>query len=620
MKIQEIINPQFLKNLSKDELQELANDIRLFLIDSVSKTGGHLSSNLGIVELTMAVHIVFDGLKDKIIFDVGHQSYIHKILTGRVNQFASLRQYNGLSGFQKMKESPYDIWEAGHAGTALSAGLGMAIARDLNNDKHEVVCIVGDGALPNGMCFEALNQIGASKHKLIIILNDNAMSISKNVGAFGHSLNRLRNSTAYYTLKKDVKTVLKKNIVGEQVLGGLKYVKDKIKQNVVKSSIFDDLGLEYFGPVDGHNFTELIHAFKSAKDHDGSVVIHVITKKGKGFNYSENDKSGKWHGVNQFDPDTGLNTADLPSNHISWSELVNNTLMQLAKTDPKILVLTPAMIQGSKLEAYFKTYPFRSIDCGIAEEHAATLSASLALSGYRPFLSIYSTFLQRAYDQINHDIARMNCPVVIGIDRAGLIGEDGPTHHGVFDIGILRPLPNIVISEAKDAVELQNLLYSAFLQTKPFAIRYPRGSIENVPLSTFESIQIGTWVNLKPLIAKQKTIISYGPDIDRILQKIEANSSDINVINARFIKPLDEIMLNKLCDLNIPIYIYETDMMAGGLGSAILEWMQSNQRTIHIDRIGIEDHYVPHGSVYELRKLEHIDLNYLFSIVEKNKI
>ena len=613
----DIENPLFLKNLKNEELKELASDVRSFLIESVSKTGGHLSSNLGVVELTIALHTIFDFSKDKILFDVGHQSYVHKILTGRAKDFVHLRQLHGLCGFQKMSESIYDVWEAGHAGTALSAALGMALAREAKNEDHAIVAVVGDGSIPNGMSFEALNHIGSTKQKLIVILNDNNMSISQNVGALSHSIARLRNSQSYVNAKQEVKGILNQNFVGSAVLRGMRVVKDSIKRSIIHPSIFVEMGLEYLGPIDGHNYHELFNALETAKQHDGPVLVHVITTKGKGFHLSENDKNGHWHGVSQFDPDTGNNLGSLPLNHLSWSEVVSETLIRLAKQEPKLTVITPAMIQGSKLEKFFALYPQRSIDCGIAEEHAATLASAMALNGLKPFLSIYSTFIQRAYDQINHDIARMESPVVIGIDRSGLVGEDGPTHHGVFDIGILRPLPNLIIAQPKDAFEAQNILYTAFKLNRPYAIRYPRGSAIYREVEAFEMIETGTWTVLGNLETARVVVVAYGPDVDKIKDKIDANQLPVCVVNARFIKPLDDGLLNYLTQLNKHVIVYETDMLAGGLSSAIMEWLAERHLKLDMDRIGIMDHFVTHGSVPDLRRYENIDISSLFERIKK---
>ncbi len=613
MNIEQIEGPEFLKKCSVKQLNLLATDIRSFLIDHVSKTGGHLSSNLGVVELTIALHTVFNSPTDKLIFDVGHQSYVHKILTGRANRFSTLRQWEGLSGFQKMSESQHDVWEAGHAGTSLSAGLAMAVARDLNNEHYSVVPFIGDGSLTNGMAYEALNQIGSEKRNLIVIYNDNNMSISQNVGAVSQAFSKMRSSSPYATFKDDVKQILNTSSIGSSIYTGMKIVKDTVKRSVVDSSIFGELGLEYLGPVDGHNIRALIKILNVAKKHQGPVVVHVITQKGKGYELSENDTDGHWHGVGSFDPDTGNNFSQLPAGHFSWSQVISETLVRLAKTNPKIVAITPAMTQGSKLENFFTAYPDRSFDCGIAEEHAATFAAGLAVAGYRPFISLYSTFLQRSYDQINHDITRMDLPVVIGIDRSGLVGEDGPTHHGIFDVGILRPLPNLIIAQPKDAFEAQNLLYTAFEQAHPFALRYPRGNAIFKENTTFTPIEIGTWTSDKPIEESKLAVITYGPDVDKVSQKAEINHLNISVINARFIKPLDVDMLQRIHDLKLPVIVYETDMLAGGLSSAILEWCCDNECMIEMTRIGIKDHYVPHGSLPQLRKYEKIDTTSLFN-------
>ncbi len=611
MNITDIKDPSFLKDLTYSQLRELATDIRSFLIENVSKTGGHLSSNLGIVELTIAIHAMYNSPKDKVIFDVGHQSYVHKILTGRAQGFDKLRQFNGLSGYQNRAESEHDVWEAGHAGTSLSAAMGIAIARDLKEEDSQVIAVIGDGSIANGESFEALNHIGSLKPKMIIILNDNTMSISKNVGAFSHSIARLRNSAPYISLKTEMKEVLERNKVGHIVYKGMSGVKETIKRNVIEPSIFTDLGLTYLGPINGHSYNEIFDALHSAQEQEGPVIIHAMTTKGKGFTHSENDEKGSWHGVSQFDPDSGSSLTALPKGHLSYSQIISETLVRLAKEDETICAITPAMIQGSKLEKFFALYPKRSFDTGIAEEHAATLAASLALNGLKPFISLYSSFLQRSYDQINHDIARMNCPVVIGIDRAGLVGEDGATHHGVFDVGLLRAIPNLTIASPKDAIEAQNLLYTAFKSNIPFAIRYPRGSAFYEELDKFKLIPVGSWEIFGDLKSAKGVIIANGPIVDRLVEKIQFNKLKIAIVNARYIKPLDTKMLNQLEKSNLPIMTYEGDMLAAGLGSAILEYYETIQKTVRLKRIGLDDHFVTHGSIRELRTYEGIDTNHV---------
>ncbi len=615
MNVKDINDPKFLKDLNYKQLNDLALDIRSYLIDAISKTGGHLASNLGVVELTIALHRVFDSPNDKIFFDVGHQSYVHKILTGRASQFDQLRQYHGLSGFQKRSESIHDVWEAGHSSTSLSAALGMCIARDLDGKDYCVVPVIGDGALSSGMSLEALNEIGEEKRRCVIIFNDNNMSISKNVGALSRSFTHLRSDKSYNQIKENMKRSLSRNEVGKVVLNGLTNFKDYFKESVIDYGIFKEFDIEYLGPVNGHNLKELIPALETAKKHDGPIVVHVITKKGKGYLPCEDDIDGIWHGIGPFNPATGKFLNSTPANCKSWSAIIADDVLKLADNNEDILCLTPAMIAGSKLEKFFTKYPFRSFDCGIAEEHAATFAASLALSGKRPFLAIYSSFLQRCYDQINHDICRMDLPVVIGIDRAGLVGNDGDTHHGVFDIGILRPIPNIILAQPKDAKEAGDMLFTAFANDHPFAIRYPRGSIAYKE-TTMEKIEIGTWTKHGSINDHKLIILTYGDDVDKITHKIEINKLPIMVINCRFFKPIDAKMLEKIAKENVKILIYETDMLAGGLSSAILEFACDHQLKLDIERIGIKDNYVTFGANSLLRKEQEIDINHLFARID----
>lgn len=615
MHVYEISKPQDIKTLTVEELEELAQEIRHFLIASISKTGGHLSSNLGIVELTLALHYVFDSPRDKMLFDVGHQSYVHKILTGRARQFSTLRQYKGLSGFQKRRESEHDCWEAGHSSTSLSAALGMAIARDLDQEDYQVIAVIGDGAMASGMSMEALNQIGGEGRNLIILFNDNSMSISKNVGAMDVAFTRLRASKPYTTLKSDLRHNLSNSRIGRSVLQGMKNVKNAIKDNVVDTSIFGEFNLDYIGPVDGHDIATLIKVLQMAKHHDGPIVVHALTKKGKGYPFAENDSEGSWHGVGPFDPASGQPLAKLPAGHCSWSEAIARIVEELAKQDERIVAITPAMKSGSKLGRFASAYPERFFDCGIAEEHAMTFAAGLAISGKRPFLAVYSSFLQRAYDQINHDVARMNLPVVIGIDRCGLVGEDGETHHGVFDISFLRAIPNLVLAQPKDAQEAKALLVSAFAHDGPFCIRYPRG---NIPYQTkpCEPVSIGSWTRWTPKRPAKITVVSYGGDVDRIIAKVANNELPVEVVNARFFKPLDEAMLDDILYGDTVIIVYESDLLDGGLSSAMLQYINDHQIKRHLIRIGIRDHFVEQGSIPQLRKTERIDLNTLFRRIE----
>lgn len=619
MDIKEIRNPKFLKDLSYSELQELAVSIRHFLIESISQTGGHLSSNLGIVELTIALHTVFDSPVDKIFFDVGHQSYVHKILTGRANQFPTLRQYHGLSGFQKIDESIHDVWEAGHASTSLSAAAAMAVTRDLNHDNYHIVPVIGDGSLGGGMALEALNHIASMNKRVIIILNDNNMSISATSGPISKMIGSIRVNHSYVAAKNDVKDSLSQNQVGEKVLKGLTGIKSALKKTVIHQPLFTGMGFDYFGPIDGHDIKALIHTLNAAKRKNGPVLIHVYTKKGKGYKPCENDITGQWHGVGRFDIENGLNQTAATTNYIAWSKAVADTIYDLATVNKDIVTITPAMTMGSSLEKIKNRFPSRFYDCGIAEEHATTFAAALALNGKRPFLSIYSTFLQRAYDQINHDICRLNVPVFIGIDRSGIVGEDGDTHQGVFDIGILRPLPNIIISQGKDYQETRDLIYTAFQQNQPFALRYPKGDVlvenKNIP---YQTLPIGRWSILVNQVVPQAIVIGYGPQIDKIANKVSINNLPYLVINARFIKPLDDNMLIKLAALNCPIFTYEEEMLTGGLSSAISEFFIDQKLSVTMYRIGIDDQYVEHGSILEVKKALKIDINSFFEFIQQH--
>lgn len=615
MQIYDIKDPSQIKNLSMKQLDVLAQDIRHFLIQNISKTGGHLSSNLGIVEITIAMHYVFSSPKDKMIFDVGHQSYVHKILTGRSTKFATLRKLNGLSGYQKRSESPHDCWEAGHSSTSLSAALGYAIARDVQHQNYEVIAVIGDGALAGGMSLEALNDIGAQKRKMIIIFNDNAMSISKNRGGVEKRITSIRSSHLYRSMKNDIKVTLPHNKMGDETLKVFSSIRDRIKSGLIDAPLFQEFNLDYLGPVDGHNIPALIKVFEAAKEHDGPIVVHVRTKKGKGYRYAEQDKIGQWHGVSPFNIQTGQPLMKLPINEKTWSNIISDGLIELAKKNKDVVAITPAMAQGSKLLKFAKIFPDRFFDCGIAEEHAITMAGAMSLGGLRPFVSIYSSFLQRAYDQMNHDLGRMDLPVVIGIDRAGLVGDDGETHQGVFDISFLRSIPNLILSQPKDAQEAYDLLYTAFAAKHPFCIRYPRGQTAVTDKIDFHLISIGSWERFDIGSDPKAIIISYGPDVDRIIHTIHENNLSMIVVNARFFKPIDQEMCKELFNLDLPIYVYETDVKIGGLSSAVLEYQNEIENHIHI--LGIDDHYVQHGSIRSLRKKEHIDLESLFREIER---
>ena len=618
MDLNEIRNPDFLRTMDEKQLGELAQEIREFLIKNISRTGGHLASNLGVVELTIALHRVFSVPEDKVFFDVGHQCYTHKILTGRADRFDTLRHFQGLSGFQKRSESIYDVWEAGHSSTSLSAALGMAVARDLDHRNYAVVPVIGDGALGSGMALEALNQIGSEKRNLIIVFNDNNMSISRNVGAMAKGFSKLRAGRGYNDLKRSMKKGLRSNSFGRIVYSGLKSIKDTVRDTIIDEGIFGEFNLDYLGPVDGHNIHDLIEALETARSHEGPIVVHVITKKGKGYPFCENDLDGKWHGIGPFDIHTGREKHETPAGYLSWSALMSNTVLSLAEENPAIVAVTPAMIYGSCLQPFFARFPERSFDCGIAEEHAATFCAGLALSGKRPYFTVYSSFLQRAYDQINHDICRMDLPVVIGIDRAGLSGADGDTHHGVFDIGLLKAVPNMILCEPADAEEAMDMLYTGFSGNHPYAIRFPRDYVKDPGNYTMKTIETGTWQMLNDAPDNRIIVMTYGPDVHTLLQKITVNSLPVTVVNCRFMKPIDTAMIEEIAARNLPVIVYESDMLENGLGASILEYCSDRGLDMKIRRFGIPDRYVPQGSISQLRRMMGIDLNTVFDEIVKD--
>lgn len=613
MEIKKIENPRFLKQLNIDELNQLSQDIRDFLIENISKTGGHFSSNLGIVELTVALHYVFDSPKDKFLFDVGHQAYVHKILTGRAPMFNKLKKYGGMCGFQNRHESIYDPWEAGHSSTTISGATGLAIARDLKKENFEVISIIGDAALMSGESLEALNFLGGIDTKVIVILNDNNMSISRNVGGLSNFLSDVRMSYKYNQAKSNYTEILSQSAFGQKIFDVTKRVKDKVKRKILLDTPFSQFDLDYIGPVDGHNIEELIRALETVKNLDHSVVLHVLTKKGKGYEPAEKDRSGVYHSVGAFDIVKGIQPVLDKEKH-SWSQSVSDHVEYLMNKHDDICVITPAMITGSCLQKIFKNYPDRSFDVGIAEEHAMTLAAGLSQGKEFPFLSVYSSFFQRAYDQLNHDIARMNLPCLIGIDRAGLVGGDGATHHGVFDIGLIAPIPGVIIMAPKDEEEAQKMINTAY-QNKdhPYVMRYSKNKVIDTHQHTDETIKVGQWELIKEMEDAAINVVTYGDNVLAVLKMAETDHLPINIINARFIKPIDKDMLERMSDK--PIIVYETDLMNGSLGSIMSLYYEKNHINVDMSFIGIDDHYVTFGDNESLYKQEHISLNDL-----KNKI
>lgn len=601
MDLTKISSPSFLKDLNKKQLEALAGEIRAFLIEKCSITGGHIGPNLGVVELTIALHKAFNSPKDKFLWDVGHQAYVHKILTGRASQFDTLRQFKGLCGFPKLVESEHDMWETGHSSTSLSAAMGMAAARDIKRDKNFVVPIIGDGALTGGMALEALNHIGHEKTNMIVILNDNEMSIAPNVGALHDVLGRLRTAKEYSRAKEDLESLIHKiPMVGDKLAATAERVKDSLKYLVVSGVFFEELGFKYLGPIDGHDFEALEKTLDYAKKVQGPVLLHVITKKGKGYKPAEDDTVGTWHGTGPYKMETGAFVKSA-SKGPAWSSLVAESVRKCMKEDNRIVTITPAMPVGSKLEGIQRDFPNRFYDVGIAEQHATTMAAGLATQHMKPFLSIYSTFLQRAYDQVLHDIARPNLNVFIGIDRAGLVGADGETHQGVFDISFLRHIPNIVLMMPKDENEGQHMVKTALeYNDGPIALRYPRGNGYGVEMDAeMKALPIGSWEVLRE--GSDAVILTFGTTIPMALHAAELLAEQgisVRVVNARFIKPMDEAMLNEIMQANLPILTIEETMLQGGFGSAVLEFAFDKQyRNVQIDRIGIPDEFIEHGEV-----------------------
>jgi 1-deoxy-D-xylulose-5-phosphate synthase len=603
MDLNKITSPSFLKGLSQKQLQALAEEIRKFLIEKCSKTGGHIGPNLGVVELTIALHKVFNSPEDKFLWDVGHQAYVHKILTGRAREFDTLRQYKGLCGFPKLVESPHDEWETGHSSTSLSGAMGMAAARDIRGGKNYVVPIIGDGALTGGMALEALNHIGHAKTNMIVILNDNEMSIAPNVGALTGVLDRLRTAKEYSKAKEELERLMHKiPVVGDKLASTAERVKDSLKYLVVSGVFFEEMGFKYLGPIDGHDFEALEDTLEYAKKVGGPVLVHVVTKKGKGFKPAEEDTVGTWHGTGPYKMETG----EFPkggSSAPAWSKLISESVRTLMRSDERIVAITPAMPVGSKMEGIQQEFPNRFYDVGIAEQHAATMAAGLATQHMKPYLAIYSTFLQRAYDQVVHDIARPNLNVVIGIDRAGLVGADGETHQGVFDISFLRHIPNMVIMMPKDENEGQHMVKTAFEFDGPIALRYPRGNGVGVALDAeMKSIPIGSWEVLRE--GTDANILTFGTTIPMAMEAAEALAKkgiSVKVVNARFIKPMDEAMLHDIFTAGKPVLTIEEALLQGGFGSGVLEFAQEHKyRNAIIDRIGIPDQYIEHGNVNEL--------------------
>ena len=589
-----IKSPEDIRKLTLAELRSLADEIRSFLLERVSATGGHLASNLGVVELTLALHSVFQTPHDKIIWDVGHQSYVHKIITGRKDQFGTLRQFNGLSGFPKGSESEYDSFDTGHSSTSISAALGYARARDMMHEDYAVAAVIGDGALTGGMAFEALNDAGRSPNNLIIILNDNGMSISKNVGGFSRYLSKIRTQPIYYKAKEDFDIFLHKLPgIGNKAAKALKRAKGTIKYIVMPGMLFEEIGLKYLGPIDGHDIGELTKVLSNAKGMKGPVLIHVLTHKGKGYQFAES-KPQEFHGISPFEVETGEVKVN---NGPTYSDIFGEKITALAAAEPKLVAITAAMPLGTGLDKFSKKYPQRFFDVGIAEQHAVTFAAGLAKTGIKPVVAVYSTFLQRSYDQILHDVALQKLHVIFAIDRAGLIGDDGETHQGIYDLSYLSHIPNLTILAPADYNELNRMLEYCVLQHEgSIAVRYPRGTGKDM-LTQPVPVKYGKGVRLTT--GNDITIVAVGKMVETALKAAELLlKKDINaeVINARFIKPLDSKLILESALKTRAVAIIEDNCIRGGLGSSVLELLNENGYMLKTKLFGFPDMPIPHGS------------------------
>ena len=613
MVLEKIHKENDIKNLSPEELTMLADEIRQFLIEKISVTGGHLASNLGVVELTMALHLVFDLPQDKLIWDVGHQAYTHKLLTGRKAGFDELRKYGGMSGFPKRKESECDAFDTGHSSTSISAGLGYVAARELQGGTHSVVSIIGDGSMTGGMAYEALNNASRLKSNFIIVLNDNNMSISENVGGMSQYLNGLRTAQAYTGLKKGVEDTLKKIPgKGDRIIYHMKRTKSGIKQLFVPGMFFEDMGITYLGPVDGHDIEGLIKVIEEAKRVKGAVLVHVITQKGKGYGPAEKHPA-RFHGAEPFDIETGIPSH--PRTVANYTDVFSTVMCKLGQRDERVVAITAAMPDGTGLKRFRNMYPDRFFDVGIAEEHAVTFAAGLAAGGMKPIVAVYSSFLQRAYDQILHDVCIQNLPVVFAIDRAGLVGSDGETHQGIFDYTYLSGIPNMHICAPKNKWELSDMMKFAVALEAPIAVRYPRGTAYAGLAEYRAPIELGKaeWIVREGGIAlfAVGSMVKTAEEVQALLHEKGYRAS---IINARFIKPIDEEAVLSACEDHDMIVTMEENVLSGGFGEKVLTCLNDHDRQIKCVMAGIPDAYVEHGNVELLKKEIGLDA---VSITEK---
>lgn len=591
-----IQNPRDLRLIKKELLPTLCEELRQVIIDTASHNGGHLGSSLGAVEIITALHYVFNTPEDKIVFDTGHQAYAHKLLTGRQKEFATIRTQNGLSGFPKRTESEYDTFGAGHASTAISAALGLAIARDQRKEKNKVVAVVGDGCLTGGMAYEAMQNAGLLRTDMLVILNDNQMFISKRVGALGKALTKLL-TTKYMQLAEEKATNFLKRF--DELGNNAAKLAKRARSILFPGTLFEEMGFRYFGPVNGNDINEMIEVLENLKDVKGPVMLHVVTKKGKGYKPAE-EKPTKFHGIGIFDVETGDPLGK--SSALTFTKAFSDALLKLAEKDTSIAAITAAMPEGTGLDAFRDKFPSRYFDVGIAEEHAATFAAGLAAGGVKPIVALYSTFAQRCYDQILHDICLQKLPVVFALDRAGLVGEDGPTHHGVFDLSFLRDIPNLILAAPADENEMQHMLKTAFDAKAPFVLRYPRGTGFGVKLDDEpQDLPIGKGVWLKK--GKDATILAIGNRVHPAMAAAEAlkkHKIDCGVVNMRFVKPLDTQIIDEALKVSKHLVTVEDNMLAGGFGSAVAEYLADKQANFKLLRLGIGDEFVEHGKVANL--------------------
>lgn len=616
--LNKINSPKDLKKIPAGDLPLLAGEIRKRIIGVVSKTGGHLASSLGAVELAISLHYCFDMPRDKIIWDVGHQAYPHKILTGRADRFDTLRQLGGISGFPSREESEYDIFTCGHSATSISTALGLACARDLEDERWKVIAVIGDASLANGMALEALNHAGHLKKDLVVILNDNELSISRSVGALARYLNRVMTNPLYNRVRRQMQILVKRiPLFGFKTFKAAKRLEESLKNLLIPGMFFEGFGFRYFGPIDGHDINGLITTFKNISTLREPVIVHVITKKGKGYRFAE-EKPGLFHSAQPFQIDTGK-----PLNREvtkSFTEVFSGKIVELARKDEKIVAITAAMLDGTGLSDFSHEFPNRFYDVGIAEEHAVGFSAGLARQGFKPIIAIYSTFLQRGYDQIIHDVSLQNLPVIFCIDRAGLSGEDGPTHHGVFDIAYLRHIPNLVLMAPRDGFELERMLEVAVTLNKPVAIRYPKGPCgSHLSGSSFHKIELGKAELLRK--GNNLAIFAIGSMVSIAIKAADILSSDgieATVVNARFVKPLDKDIIEDITKRMKKIVVLEEGVAKGGFGSAMLEFFErENIKDIKVERIGLPNNFITHGKREELLKEYHLTADEICETIKK---